>query len=239
MSSPEISKLTAVVLAGGLGTRLKAVIDNKQKVIAEVSNKPFLEYILKQLVAYNIKDIVICTGYKADAVKEYFGEKYENANITYSKEKEPLGTGGAIKNAIPHIKSEIFIAMNGDSFCEANLSKFYEFYSKKNAKIGMLLTEVDDCKRYGSVTLDENHLIKNFREKDETSGSGWINAGIYILNKGMFSNLNSNKKISIEKEIFPEFVMKSFFGFKNPKGVFIDIGTPESYKLAEKIFSNR
>lgn len=237
MSKEPIESLTAVILAGGFGTRLQSVVKGQQKVVAKVSDKPFLVYLLKQLSKYKITNVVLCTGYKSEQVKDYFGHKFDNISIRYAVETEPLGTAGAIRNALSLIKSNNFIAMNGDSFCEANLNDLYNFHQEKNAKLSMLLTKVSDSSRYGSVELNEDSLIESFKEKESAKDTGWINSGIYILSKNIIKNLELNKNISIEKDFFPKYILNDFYGFKNPDGVFIDIGTPESYKLAEKIFT--
>lgn len=224
------------ILAGGLGTRLASVLPGQQKVIAKVKKRPFLEYILEQLDQAGFKNVVICTGYLGDQVIKAFGDKYKGLYLRYSKEQSPLGTAGAIVNALSYLKSENVLIINGDSFCECNLQSFYEFHLKKEANASIILTAVSDTSRYGKVYVDESDQIVGFEEKGKSREPGLINGGIYLINRSFIEEIPEGKAISIEKEVFPNWIGKGFYGYKG-KHDFIDIGTPETYAQAELFFS--
>ena len=232
----DLSQITVAILAGGLGTRLKPIIKDKQKVLAPVNNNYFLKYLLIQLNKAGFKNVVLCTGYLGDQVEEKFGNKNDNIEIVYSKESTQLGTAGALKFALPLLKSEIILVMNGDSYCDFDLKEFVEFHFNKKANASLIVSYVSDTSRYGSVKLDSNDAIIGFDEKKQGSGPGWINGGIYILNRSLLFDIPEDTTVSLEKEVFPNWIKKSFYGYKSDGG-FIDIGTPESYKQAEQFFA--
>lgn len=231
----NLSKITVAILAGGLGTRLQSVITGKQKVVAEVSGQPFLQYILNQLNAAGFRDIVICTGYLGSQIKEKFRAHYQNLHLSYSKEQSPLRTGGALRLALPLLKSKQILVMNGDSFCDVGLKKFQKFHIDKKAVTSLVLTYMRDTERYGKVRLDRKNHIIGFEEKKRGSGSGWVNAGIYLIDRSFLLKIPKNRPVSLETEIFPSWLGQNFYGYKN-KGSFIDIGTPESFSSANQFF---
>jgi D-glycero-alpha-D-manno-heptose 1-phosphate guanylyltransferase len=231
----DFSNLSAAILVGGFGTRLRAVVADRQKVLAEVNNRPFLSYILDQLASSGIQNVVLCTGYHAEQVKEIIGNTYKSLQIDYSVEDIPLGTAGAIRQALPILKSDPFLVLNGDSFCEFSLASLWDFHQESHARATLLLQEVEDTSRYGRVEVDSNGEVKQFIEKNERGGRGWINAGVYLLNQSLIQRIEPGKNISIEKDIFPNWIGQGLFGFQG-QGRFLDIGTPESYALADQFF---
>lgn len=232
----NLSKISVAILAGGLGTRLAQVVPGQQKIVAKVRDHPFLEYILYQLNKAGFKNVVICTGYLGDQIQEVFGNNYKSLTFTYSQEQSPLGTAGAIRFALPLLESEDILVTNGDSFLDTDLKKFLEFHIEKNANGTIILTEVSDTSRYGRVELDENEQIVGFWEKKKNGGIGFVNGGIYLFKRSLLLEIPDKEYVSFEKDIFPIWIGKSFFGFKT-KGKFIDIGSPQSYKEAEEFFS--
>ena len=128
------SNITAVILAGGLGTRLQKVVPHRQKVLAEVRKRPFLTFLLDQLISAGVCDVVLSTGHRADEVHAKLGNAYKSLRLVYSNEKEPLGTGGALRLALPHLNSDPVLIMNGDSYITADLNKFLEWFKKKTQK---------------------------------------------------------------------------------------------------------
>jgi len=229
--------ITGVILAGGLGTRLRPVVTDYPKVMAPVYGRPFLTFLLDQLRTVGINRIILCTGYKAGIVKDRIGEKYKNVNILYSEESQPLGTGGAIKLAQEKISSEIFVVMNGDSYVNAELSRFFSWYESAGHAAAIYLTKVDNIKRYGHIITSKSGEIQKFIEKGSSSGSGWINAGVYLLNKALFKSVPEAEPFSLESDFFPNLIGKGLHGYQH-QVEFIDIGTPESFFQAEKFFSN-
>lgn len=222
--------MCVLILVGGLGTRLRNMIKNMPKLMILIGRKPFLEYLILRLIKYNLRDIILCTGYLSEQIKRYFvnGSKWGVA-ISYSQEDIPLGTGGAIKLAENLIKEENFLVMNGDSFLDINLNKLMNFHLQKKALATMALTEIEDPRQYGTVEIDKNGMITKFTEKAKSAKSNLINGGIYVFNKGIFNYIPKCKKVSLETEIFPKLIGEGFYGMLS-KSYFIDIGTPEDYK---------
>ena len=227
--------ITTIVLAGGMGTRLKSIVEDTPKVLAPVAGHSFLHYLLSYLRRQGITDVILCTGYQADQVYDYCGDGSKwGLQIRYSSEHEALGTGGAIKNAAPLIISNPFIVLNGDSIVQANLNQLVEFHEEKMAQITIALTKVQEKGRFGSVALSIEDSILGFKEKGE-GGKGLINAGIYVIARNVLDDFPVGKH-SIEHDIFPLYVNQGLFG-KIISGSFIDIGTPESYEIAQMLLA--
>ena len=225
----------ALILCGGRGTRLSSVIADKPKVLAPINGRPFLSYLLDQLVNAGFRDVILCIGYKGEMVKEAFGLHYKGLNIRYSHEPEPLGTGGALRYALPVIESEIVLVMNGDSYIDADFSDFLDWYLKEGHNAAILLTKVADTSRYGRVKINEDGEIICFDEKQEGLGPGWINVGVYLLKTSLLHLIPSGVSFSFEREFIPTLIEDGLDGYRCEEE-FIDIGTPESYTQAEAFF---
>lgn len=231
----NLSDITIAILAGGLGKRLRSVVNNKPKVLVKVGNTTYLQKLLDQLNLAGFKNVVLCTGYLGNQIKEKFGNRYKNLILLYSQEELPLGTGGALRLVLPLLKSQTVLVMNGDSFCDIDFKDFLKFHLNKKANATIACVIATKTDRFGRVNLGLNDRIFGFEEKKKESGSGFINAGIYLLNRSLISKIPPSKKISLEKEVFPKLVNKNFYGYKS-NGNFIDIGTPKSYSQAEEFF---
>ena len=231
----NLNNLTAAILAGGQGTRLRSAVSGRQKVMAEVKGRPFLAYLLDKLENAGIKKVVLCTGYLGEELEKTFKTSWKNMNILYSKETAPLGTGGALRKALPLFDSKTILVMNGDSYCNADLIDFYKFHVSRKSNISVVLTSVDNISRYGMVKINNRGLIKSFAEKPEENKPGLINGGIYLIKSEILLKVSENKKVSLEKEIFPSLAGENMYGYKN-YGNFIDIGTPETYREGENFF---
>ncbi|MBU4185174.1 MAG: nucleotidyltransferase family protein [Proteobacteria bacterium] len=234
----KLSDITAVILAGGLGTRLRSVLSDRPKVLAEVLGCPFLTYLLDQLSSTGIRKVILCTGYMGDRVQEVYGEMYKSLHLSYSQEDEPLGTGGAFRLALPLIKSNVALVMNGDSYIHADLSSYVDWFFHIDRNASILLAKVPDTSRYGMVKVKKDKSVSAFKEKEKAKGAGWINAGVYLMKTSLLKSIPSGKAFSLEREFFPSLVGNGLFGYQC-KGRFIDIGTPESYIKAEKFFSEK
>lgn len=234
MTSP-LHDITAVILAGGLGTRLRSVVTDRQKTVAEVNNRPFICYLLDRLIAAGCRQCILCTGYMSDNVKELLGDNYGALQISYSVETEPLGTGGALRLAMPLISSAYALVMNGDSFCDVDLQHFVLQHFEKNASASMVLAEVSDISRYGAVDIDCCGRVVRFEEKGERSGNGLINAGVYLLAQEIIASLPQDRACSLERELFPLLISSGLNGYPCD-GRFIDIGVPEDYLAAADFF---
>ena len=233
-----ISDITAVILAGGLGTRLQSVVPDKPKVLAEISGRPFLAYLLEQLSCSGVRKVVLCSGYMANKVEECFEETYKTLRLLYSREEQPLGTGGALRLALPRFWSDTVLVMNGDSYMDADIAVYVDRFLRKGCQAALILTKVPDTARYGRVTIDENENITAFDEKGTGSGPGWINAGIYLMKKSLIASIPTGRPYSLERELLPALAGRELSGFCC-EGRFIDIGTPESYTEAEDFFAGK
>lgn len=233
-TSLNLGALDAVILCGGLGTRLQSVLKDKPKPMADFNNRPFLDLLIDYVGSFGFKSFVLCAGYKGDLVKEYFEKKDDGKTYIISQETSPLGTAGAIKHAQPLIKSDVFLVMNGDSFCNIDLASFMNFHCSKNSLASVALATMEDARDYGGVTLRENDEIISFDEKMDTPSSAWVNAGIYIFNKKVLNHIPGNKKVSLEQEVFPSLTGKGLFGFTTQSQL-LDIGTPERLERARQL----
>jgi NDP-sugar pyrophosphorylase family protein len=230
----NLSNITVVILAGGLGTRLRSIVSDRPKVLADVHSRPFLTFLLDELVNASAQDVVLCTGYMADEVYKKFGKEYKSLRLLYSKEHKPLGTGGALRLALSMFKSDFVLVMNGDSFIRVNLTTYLNWFFDKKRQAAILLTKVSDTARYGSVNIDHEEKITAFNEKETSLGAGLINAGIYLMKKSLIASIPTGRFYSLESELFPNLVGKKLFGFCC-NGPFVDIGIPESYTRAKHI----
>lgn len=233
----ELPEITPVILAGGLGTRLRTHVADKPKVLASVDGRPFLEYVLEQLISFGMKEAVLCIGYMGSQVKEHFGESYKGLSLHYSEEQTLLGTGGALRFALPLVKTETLLVLNGDSICNTDLMAFYVAHAMSDAKASILVAEVPDTKRFGRVDLDLQGRIERFEEKGATAGSGLINAGIYLISRPLIEKIPRGRPVSLERDIFPQWIGDEFYGHKGEVKGFIDIGTPSSFQEAQTFFS--
>jgi len=229
--APSLHDVTALVLAGGLGTRLRGVLGERQKVIASVGERPFLAYILDKLEAAGVKRVILCAGYQADALQEEFGLGYGGMNIVLSRESRPLGTGGALRLALPHIRSDHALILNGDSYPTHDLREFHEWHRARSSNASILLAHQEDVSTYGAVGVGESGRVQSFIEKG-IHGPGWVNAGVYMLSTERIASIPQGKKISIETDMFSLWSRDGLHAFKG-EGDFLDIGTPERYRVAE------
>lgn len=227
------SDVQAFILAGGMGSRLRSIISNRQKVVTEVKGRPFITYLFDLLLRNEIEEVVILVGWKGQEVKSLIGDRYGNLKISYSFEERPLGTAGALKNAESYIKALYMLVLNGDSFCYFDLGDLYDFHSRKGACVTLVAVEVDDVSRYGSLYLDENARIVKFAEKEGKSKSGVINGGVYLMSREVVESIPVNQPCSLERDVFP--YLNGIYGYV-VSGPFIDIGTPEDYMRAAEFF---
>ena len=228
--------ISALILAGGLGKRLRSVVSDRPKILASVLGRPYITYIFDQLITAGFNKVIICTGYMASMVSSTLGDSYRSLNLIYSVENIPLGTGGALKNALSLLETDTVIVMNGDSYTKIDLSRYIEWHDKNCHDTSILLNYVDNVSRYGSVGINsDNNRILEFNEKTDNPAAGWINAGVYIFKKNIIKLIPSDISFSLEKELFPKILRKGVYGFCNT-GDFIDIGTPESFENAKQFF---
>lgn len=229
----QTANTDVVILCGGLGTRLRATIGEQQKTMADVGGRPFLDTLLEYLAGQGFRRAILCTGYQGEKISEYYRAGKFGMTIFCSPEKEPLGTGGAFKNAEKFIQSDPFVAMNGDSVCHLDYQSLVAAHHKRQADMTLAVVKVPNRAEYGAITIDGDGRIQGFEEKNSSaSGEGFINTGIYCLNKEALSWMPA-QKFSIEKDFFPKHLDKKVYAFEFP-GEFLDIGTPERFAKANQ-----
>ena len=234
-ASSTAGSTSALLLVGGLGTRLRSAVPSLPKPLASVGKKSFLELLIRQLKHQGIRRVILCTGYLADQVESEFGDGHAlDLEISYSKELEPLGTAGAIKLAQSHLgDASEFLVMNGDSFLEISLASLLQFHRDHRALASMAVVKVEDSSRYGTVRIDSNQKVIGFVEKAGSNGSGWINAGVYVFSPEVLRYIPEGRS-SLEKDVFPHLLGKGVYAQEH-SGMFIDIGTPEDYARAQQL----
>jgi D-glycero-alpha-D-manno-heptose 1-phosphate guanylyltransferase len=193
-----LASATAVILAGGLGTRLRSVVADRPKALAQVQGRPFLSFLLDQLVESGIGHAVLCTGYLGEQVPIVFGKNYRGLRLAYSRESSPLGTGGALRNAAPLLESATLLVMNGDSYCDADMGAFWTWHVAQRSDATILLRRMQDTQRFGRVRMDARGRVKSFEEKNGAAGPGWVNGGVYLLARRRIrvGRSHSNEKCS-------------------------------------------
>ena len=222
--------VTAVILAGGAGTRLRSVVSDRQKVLAEVNGRPFLAYLLDQLLAARVARTVLCTGHLAAQVQTVFGSHWQGMTIDYSQENTPLGTGGALRLAATTVDTPDVLVLNGDSYCFLNLGDMLSDYRAHDRHPLIAVSHQSNTSRFGQVDLAADGVIIRFREKEAAGGEGWINAGVYAVDRESLLKIPADQPVSLEREVFPSWIGQ-LRGFPC-HGAFLDIGTPESYGQA-------
>jgi NDP-sugar pyrophosphorylase family protein len=228
----DLREATVIVLAGGLGTRLRPVLGDRPKVLAQVRGRPFLAYLLDQLEAAHVHAVVLSVGHRAAEVRAAFGSSYGGMRLTYAEEREPLGTAGALRWALPRLASDPVLVLNGDSWCEADLRTLWATHGAREASATLLVTHVADTRRYGRVALDVMGRVTSFCEKGGDPSPGWINAGVYVLSRRLIAAIPPAGAVSLEREVLPSWVGRGLYGHAT-HGRFLDIGTPESYQAAQ------
>ncbi len=229
-------EFAAAVLAGGRGTRLRPVVGDRQKVIANVGGRPFLTRLLDQLARASAREVVLLTGHGAARVSDALGGEYGGMRLTYSAEPGPLGTGGAVRRALPLLAAPTVLLMNGDSYCDVDLDAFRRFHRRRGAGVSLVLAGVPDASRYGRVETDSGGRVVRFEEKRRDAGAGWVNAGVYLIERAMLEEAPPDVPLSLERDLMPAWADDGrACGFRC-RGRFLDIGTPESYAASEDFF---
>ena len=233
----KLTELDVAILCGGLGKRLQEQTKGGQKTMVAFDDQPFLVILLNYLKKQGFKRVVLCTGHYAEVVEAYFDNLDLGIEIAYSKEEEPLGTGGAIKNAKAVIKSDPFLVLNGDCFCALDYKSFIEFHFQKNAQATLSLSKLEEKKDFGTIQVGGDDRILSFQEKIDSSQlkEVYVNTGIYCFNREVFDWMPEANRFSFETEFFPFIIDNKVYGFKEENG-FIDIGTPDRFKKAQELF---
>ncbi len=240
----QMKDADVVILCGGLGKRLRSEVGETQKTMARIEGEPFLDLLLKFLKSQGTRRVILCTGFQAKQVEEYYQKNDQGLAILFSEEKEPLGTGGAIKNAQQYVQSDIFFALNGDCFCDLDYAQVLKDHQEKDAKTTLVVSRSDNKNDFGSIVIDDQGKIVRFVEKmgegapepGDLGGDLYVSNGIYCFDRDVFVMMPPQDKFSIEYDFFhhlPSVMGEAFRGFVSPNR-FIDIGVPERYREAQE-----
>ena len=226
--------MQAILLCGGMGTRLRSVVADRPKPMADICGKPFLQYLLEMLRDKGITEVIFALGYMGEMIEEYFrdGSAF-GLKIAYSYEEEPLGTGGAIRNALPKIMEEEVLVLNADTYFPMDYQGLYHFHQENDGDFSLATRAVPDISRYGAVRRDAAGRILAWNEKLEDGGqplAGEINGGIYVMKKSLIAEIPEGKQ-SLEQDCVPKWLSegKRIFGLPF-EGYFMDIGIPKDYQ---------
>ena len=222
-----------IILAGGLGKRLSSVTGGGQKVLARINDRPFLEILIDYIASQGGQRFILCVGHGGQEVEAYFKDKFQDREIVFSREETPLGTGGAIKQASALVKTDFFLAMNGDCFCVIDYNRLIAFHQKQKAKATLAVTLMPDARDYGTIEISPQGTIDAFKEKQPGTIEAFINTGTYCFARDVFALVTTPDKFSIEYDFFPHLAGKGFWAFE-VENRFIDIGTPERYAWAQE-----
>jgi NDP-sugar pyrophosphorylase family protein len=219
----------AVILAGGLGTRLGNVIAGLNKPMAPVAGRPFLEYLLLQLAKNRVGGVTLCLGHRGDLIRNHFGVgRFGRMRLAYSVEDSLCGTAGALKLAEPLLPGENFLVLNGDSLFDIPLQELADFHHDRGALATLALAPVEDPGRFGTVVVDETGQVLRFTEKGQGLPGGLINAGVYVFRREVLARIPAGRPVSLEREVFPTLIGKGLCGLAF-RDYFVDMGVPEDY----------
>lgn len=225
--------MKAIVLAGGLGTRLSGIIDGIPKPMAEIGGRPFLEYLLDYLAGQGTEQVVLAVSHCWEVIRNHFGDNYRGMPLVYSIEKEPLGTGGAIRQALEVVPDDEIIVLNGDTLFDIDLRSLADIHGKGGALLTIALKQVADSSRFGRVGISESGTITTFDEKS-ASGPGWINGGVYMLDRRLLEAYPMPDRFSFERDL----VVPNIAGIRphsyRSDAYFIDMGVPEDLERARR-----
>lgn len=219
----------AVILCGGLGTRLRAVLEGRPKSLAPVRGRPFLEWLVLALARQGVRRVVLASGYLDEQLRQHFGRERFGVEILHSTESEPLGTGGALQLAASLVRPPTLAVLNGDTFCRFDLARMANFHQAHDAAATIWLAPAEDRERFGSVEVDAEGRVVAFHEKAER-GEGCVNAGIYLIERDVVRGIRGRS--SLERDVFPGLVGKGLYAITGSSGL-VDIGTPDALAQAE------
>lgn len=239
----------AVILAGGLGTRLRSAYATGPKCMAPVGGRPFLDYLLTWLSSQGVKEVILCVGYKRTHIQKYVGKGRKwGLRVRYSIEEKLLGTGGAVKKAEWLVSGARLFVINGDTFLGVNLRDMFKFHLSRGAQATLAVVNVADDRRYGSLRLDREGKIIAFLEKGKNGSdrnlaeaSKPINGGVYIFEKKILSHIRAHESISLEMNVLPNMVAdkkRKVYGLLMD-AYFVDIGVPDELWRAQRELPER
>lgn len=223
---------TAIILAGGKGTRLQSVVQDLPKPMAPINGRPFLAILLDRLNDQGVSRVILSVGYKHETIMEHFGHQYRDITISYAIEDEPLGTGGGVKLAAQLCPDPYFLLINGDTMFDIDIQKLVGYHLADRPSISIALHTVENQDRYGQVELDCCNNVVSFTEKKHIE-KGHINGGVYIFDTFTVLNSELPEAFSLEKDILENKAYQDKMKGYPMDGYFIDIGIPEDYSRAQ------
>jgi len=227
--------MEAIVLAGGLGTRLSSVVPDLPKPMAPIGGRPFLAILLDELIAAGFTTVILAVGYRHEAIRDYFGDTYKSLSLAYSIEQKPMGTGGAISLALKQTTDPQIFVVNGDTYLELDYKAMLAAHLKEKALLTVAVQTVPDANRYGALDIEQGH-IRGFFEKGR-SGPGVINGGVYLLSRALFDGYSLPPVFSFETDLLMPHVREIRPLAFLAAGTFIDIGVPEDYAQAQDLLA--
>jgi NDP-sugar pyrophosphorylase family protein len=235
LTNCKLGQIDAVILCGGLGSRLAGVVGDCPKPMAQIGRRPLLDILIDYFSSFGFRRFVLCTGHRSQVIREHYSRGSDSLEFVISDESSALGTAGALKNAEACVRSDPFLVTNGDSFCPADLAEFYDFHSAKRAVMSMAVVESPSRNDAGLVAIDDCQRIVGFEERGSHHHGSYVNAGVYLFRREILSLIPSNTKYSLEYDLFPKLVNSASFAYicREP---LIDIGTPERYAWAKDFF---
>lgn len=232
--------MEAIILAGGLGTRLRAVVPDLPKPMAPIRGRPFLEHQMDYWIEQGVRRFILSVGYKRELIEAHFGSAYRQCPVVYVREEEPLGTGGGLLLGLAEARSDAVLVLNGDTFFAVALEKMRAQHTAKHAQVTVVLRRVPHNDRYGEVALNTQSAIVAFSAKP-SGGEGIINGGVYMMQRETMLGLGwkPGDKVALEQDLFPALLDRklTMFGMECA-GAFIDIGVPQDYQRATSVLPN-
>lgn len=222
--------MEAIILAGGFGTRLRAIVPDVPKPMAPVAGRPFLELLLRNLSRQGVRRVVLSLGYKAEVITGHFADRYRDMELAYAIEDAPLGTGAAVRQSLAYCHGDHVLVLNGDTYLEVEINRLEDLW-QRNGQPLIVAREVADTARYGRLEAKNDQVIR-FAEK-AASGPGLINVGCYLFPKHLLDAFPLGQPFSLEQDFLVGAVQREPFGLFVTRGRFIDIGVPEDYARAQ------
>lgn len=227
--------MEAIVLAGGFGTRLAARLNGVPKPMAPIAGRPFLQILLRQLSRCGVTRVLLSVGYLHEAIQSYFGANFEGMDLEYAIEETPLGTGGAIRRTLERVREHAALVLNGDTYLDADFADMMRFHATQSMPMTMAVTHQNDIARYGGIRVVDGR-VAGFEEKGH-SGSGWINAGAYVLNRSLPWPPQCTGAFSFERDFLETRANELQAAAYQVQGFFLDIGVPEDFDRAQTALS--
>lgn len=224
--------MEAIVLAGGLGTRLRSIVPELPKPMAPIGDRPFLALLLDYLARQGICRVILSVGYRREIIRSYFGGRFGSLPLAYAVEETPLGTGGAIRLALDKAEEEKIFIVNGDTFLALDYPSLYRNHTTTGADLTMAVRHVNDVTRYGQAVFEDSRLSS--LDGNPSVGPGWVNAGVYCVNRNLFSAHALPAHFSFERDFLAR-QLEAIHALAFPTDAyFIDIGVPDDYRRAQR-----